>query len=244
MISYSIDNGETWTEGTTLTVSEAVTVLVKAVKAGAESEVATFAYTIKEQGEEPAEEGLITDLSTLKDGDTIVIYNPANKKAMSETDVGTYYRAGVDATVADGKIAGYDASCVWTVGVKTEGGKTTYTFTSATGRVLTAGTRSSLPMDDENPDWTLEPAATEGCVYIRNAGRDTQYVEWYADKNEFSAYKYVAESEAVYAMQLYLVTTETPDDPTPTGDTYGLASKLATGDKVIIYNAASGTVFR
>ena len=210
VISYSTDNGETWTEGTTLTVAEAVTVLVKAVKDGAESEIATFAYTIKEQGEEPAEEGLITDLSTLRDGDTIVVYNPASGKAMSETDVATYYRAGVDATVTDGKIAGYDASCVWTVGIKTEGGKTTYTFTSATGRVLTAGTRNSLPMGDANPDWTIEPAATEGCVYIRNAGRDSQYVEWYASKNEFSAYQYAAASEAAYAMQLYRVTKTEP----------------------------------
>ena len=148
------------------------------------------------------EEGLVTDLSTLKDGDTIVVYNPASGKAMSETDVATYYRAGVDATVTDDKISGYDSACVWTVGVKTEGDKTTYTFTSATGRVLTAGTRNSLPMGDANPDWTIEPAATEGCVYIRNAGRDTQYIEWYADKTEFSAYKYVAANEAIYARQL------------------------------------------
>ena len=48
VISYSTDNGETWTEGTTFTVTEAVTLLVKAVKDDVESEAAAFAYTIKE----------------------------------------------------------------------------------------------------------------------------------------------------------------------------------------------------
>ena len=46
VISYSTDDGTTWTEGTSFTVNEAVTLKVKAVKDGVESAVATFAYTI------------------------------------------------------------------------------------------------------------------------------------------------------------------------------------------------------
>ncbi len=47
VISYSTDNGETWTEGNTLTVNEDVTVQVKAVLGEVESEIASFTYTVK-----------------------------------------------------------------------------------------------------------------------------------------------------------------------------------------------------
>ena len=47
VISYSTDNGETWTEGSTFTVNEDVTVQVKAVLGEVESEIASFTYTVK-----------------------------------------------------------------------------------------------------------------------------------------------------------------------------------------------------
>ena len=46
VIRYSTD-GTTWTEGNTYTISEAVTVQVKAVLGGIESEARSFAYTVK-----------------------------------------------------------------------------------------------------------------------------------------------------------------------------------------------------
>ena len=48
---YSTDGGKTWTKGDSFTVNEDVTVQVKAVKDGAESEIATFTYTVKEEVE-------------------------------------------------------------------------------------------------------------------------------------------------------------------------------------------------
>ena len=46
VISYSTDGGETWTEGSTYTVNEDVTLLVKATLNGVDSPVITFAYTV------------------------------------------------------------------------------------------------------------------------------------------------------------------------------------------------------
>ena len=233
VISYSTDNGATWTEGTTLTVNEAVTVLVKAVKAGAESETASFAYTIK--SEEPAAEtGIVTDLSQLTDGAKVVILNPANNMALSQNYNGNY-NAGVPVALDGDKLTGYGATEIWTVGVNEDG---TYTFSTADGKKLSMDTQySSLPLDKVNANWTVIPA--EGGFYIENTGRTGYRVEWYADKNNWSAY-YKNNDGDLFIQQFYLVGDETPDVPTPTGDTYGLASKLATGDKVILFNAQNG----
>ena len=46
-IMYSTDGGKTWTKGDSFTVTEDVTIQVKAVKDGVDSEIATFSYTVK-----------------------------------------------------------------------------------------------------------------------------------------------------------------------------------------------------
>ena len=78
--------------------------------------------------------------------------------------------------------------------------------------------RNSLPMGDANPDWTIEPAATEGCVYIRNAARPTQYIEWYASKNNgfqrksFCGYS-TEQRRRAFVLQFYLVDEPEPQQP-------------------------------
>ena len=73
--------------------------------------------------------GLVTDLSALQAGDSIVIFNPANGKALSSTYSG-FYNAGTDVTFADGVLAGYTDADVWTLGINDDG---TYTFATAEG---------------------------------------------------------------------------------------------------------------
>ena len=51
-IMYSTDGGETWTKGDSFTVTRDVSIQVKAVKDGVDSEVAIFEFTVK--AEEPA----------------------------------------------------------------------------------------------------------------------------------------------------------------------------------------------
>ena len=56
VISYSLDNDGVWTEGNTFTVTEAVSVQVKAVLGEAESEIAVFTYTVKAEEPAPAQD--------------------------------------------------------------------------------------------------------------------------------------------------------------------------------------------
>ena len=171
--------------------------------------------------------GIVTDLTTLQDGDKVVVFNPSVKKAMSATAVATYYRAGVDVTLdAANKLTGYGNSELWTLGIKD--GK--YTFTTADNKKLSMGASfASIPLDDVNTQWTITAAATEGCFYIKNAVRGNA-LKWYSDKGNFSSQKSVSTAdEALFAQQLYLVV----DDGGSDQPSAGLPKP---GDQVVIYN--------
>ena len=165
--------------------------------------------------------GIVTELH---EGDTIVIFNPANSKALS-TEYTGFYNLGTDVALNDGVLTGYTAADIWTVGVNADG---SYTFATAEGKKLSMGASySSMPLDDVNTAWTLETAATEGCFYIKNAARGS-YVEWYADKNNWSSY-YKISNEALFAQQFYLVVEgDEPESTLPT-----------VGEQVVIYNLAA-----
>ena len=168
--------------------------------------------------------GIVTSLS---DGDNVVIFNPANGKALS-TEYTGYYNKGTDVKLTDGKLTGYTKADIWTVGVNADG---SYTFSTADGKKLSMGASyGSTPLDDVNTAWQLEKAKTDGCYYIKNAVRGN-YLEWYADKDNWSSY-YKVNDEALFAQQFYLVADDGSD--TPAG---GLP---AAGSKVVIYNANAG----
>ena len=178
--------------------------------------------------------GIVTDLTTLRDGDKVVIFNPSVKKAISATAVATFYRAGVDVTLdSANKLTGYGDTELWTLGIKD--GK--YTFTTADGKKLSMGASYfSIPLDDVNTEWSITSAATEGCFYIKNVVRGNA-LQWYADKGNFSSKASISTTdEALFAQQLYLVIdsgSETPDpEPGPTA--------LIKDGKYVIYNPGSG----
>ena len=50
--------------------------------------------------------GIVTDLTTLRDGDKVVVFNPANGKTLS-TEYTGHYNKGTDVTLADGKLEGF-----------------------------------------------------------------------------------------------------------------------------------------
>ena len=164
--------------------------------------------------------GIVTSLSA---GDTVVVFNPANMKALS-TEYSGFYNKGTDVTLADGKLSGYTKADIWTVGVNADG---TYTFSTSEGKKLSMDTQfSSTPLDKVNTAWNVLPAATENCVYIQNTGRSS-YLEWYADKNNWSSYGKIGD-EALFAQQFYLVVDDGSDQPS--GDL------PKPGDKFVIYN--------
>ena len=179
------------------------------------------------------ESGIVTDLTTLQNGDKVVVFNPANKKALSSVYNG-FYNTGVDVELTGGKLTGYTDAELWTVN-RTESGA--YTFSTAEGKKLSMDTSySSTPLDKANVDWALSAAATADCFYIKNVGRGS-YLEWFAEKNNWSSYGTIGSNEALFAQQLYLVAdTQKPDQPDQPDDP---TAPLKNGDQVVIYNPAN-----
>ena len=179
------------------------------------------------------ESGIVTDLTTLQNGDKVVVFNPANKKALSSVYNG-FYNTGVDVELTGGKLTGYTNAELWTVN-RTESGA--YTFSTADGKKLSMDEKySSTPLDKANVDWELSAAATADCFYIKNVGRGS-YLEWYAEKNNWSSYGTIGSNEALFAQQLYLVAdTQEPGQPGQPDDP---AAPLKNGDQVVIYNPAN-----
>ena len=57
----------------------------------------------------------------LRDGDQVVIYAPAYRKALSSEKTG-FYNVGTDITIeADGTVTGYTDADIWTVTVNDDG---------------------------------------------------------------------------------------------------------------------------
>ena len=165
----------------------------------------------------------------LSDGAHVVIYNPANMKALSTTYSG-FYNNGTDVRFEGDKLAGYTDADVWTVGVNEDG---TYTFSTADGKKLAMGDSfSSMPLDEKNPNWAVTEAATEGCYYIQNTARKN-YIEWFADKGTWSSYGTIGSNEALFAQAFYKVDGVTPPAP-PSGN---LPNE---GDQVMLYNVTAG----
>ena len=169
--------------------------------------------------------GIVTDLTTLQDGDTVVVFNPANGKTLS-TEYNDFYNKGTDVTLTDGKLEGFTAADKWTLGINDDG---TYTFATADGKKLAMGAKfTSTPLDEVNQSWKITPAATKDCFYIQNTVRNN-YIEWYADKGNWSSYYNIGNNEALFAQQLYLVV----DDGGSDQPSAGLPNP---GDQVVIYN--------
>ena len=180
-------------------------------------------YLVVDSSTEPDPGPEPTPSALFKDGEQVVIYNPANMKALS-TEYSGFYNKGTDVTLTNGTLTGYTDADIWTVGVNKDG---TYTFSTSEGKKLSMDTGyTSTPLDKVNDAWNVTPAATENCFYIQNAVRGN-YLEWYADKNNWSSYGKIGD-EALFAQQFYLVVDDGSDQPS--GDL------PKPGDKFVIYN--------
>ena len=180
-------------------------------------------YLVVDSSTEPDPGPEPTPSALFKDGEQVVIYNPANMKALS-TEYSGFYNKGTDVTLTNGTLTGYTDADIWTVGVNEDG---TYTFSTSEGKKLSMGASyGSTPLDDVNTAWNVTAAKTENCFYIQNAVRGN-YLEWYADKNNWSSYGKIGD-EALFAQQFYLVVDDGSDQPS--GDL------PKPGDKFVIYN--------
>ena len=158
--------------------------------------------------------GIVTDLTTLRDGDKVVVFNPANGKTLS-TEYTGHYNKGTDVTLADGKLEGFTDADKWTLGINDDG---TYTFATADGKKLAMGTDfTSTPLDEVNRNWKITAVdGKDATFYIDNTGRTDKYrLQWFTSKGNWSAYTGTGDA---FEQQLYLVIdsgSETPD-PEPT----------------------------
>ena len=156
-------------------------------------------------GEDPKPTGnKYVKAASLKDGDEVVLYNPAQGKALSKEIVATYYKVGTAVTPTDGVLETSDTAIVWTVAADGTG----FNLINDEGKKLSIeGTFSSIPYDKENDAWTVQTAATAGCVYVVN--ENGKYISW-SSKGNFAAYTFDATKEADYALELYVKTTDAP----------------------------------
>lgn len=158
--------------------------------------------------------GIVTDLTALRDGDKVVVFNPANGKTLS-TEYTGHYNKGTDVTLADGKLEGFTDADKWTLGINDDG---TYTFATADGKKLAMGTDfTSTPLDEVNRNWKITAVdGKDATFYIDNTGRTDKYrLQWFTSKGNWSAYTGTGDA---FEQQLYLVIdsgSETPD-PEPT----------------------------
>jgi hypothetical protein len=135
----------------------------------------------------------------VKDGNYVIVVTGYNK-ALSSTYNG-YYNNGVDVTVSGSTVSGHGATEVWTI---TNNGDGTFSISCGGKKLAMGDSFSSMPLGEKNDKWVAVDAGN-GMIYIKNVARES-YIEWYADKNNFSSYHTIAEGkEALFAIKLIAV---------------------------------------
>ena len=141
-----------------------------------------------------------TKVSSLKDGDKVVIVNPASNMALSMTKTG-YYNIGVDVSGGFGSISNDE---IFTVTKNSDG---TYKFVSQSGKVLAlADSNQSLNDTGTHNTWELSSAGNNN-FYLKNVGRNAEYLEWYASKGNWSTYHPGSSLNDDYVLAFYTKTT-------------------------------------
>lgn len=160
----------------------------------------------------------------LVDGKQVVIYNPAHNKALSSTyENDSYYNSGVDITVTGNQVSGFTKAEVWTV---IDNGDGTWSF-SYDGQKLGMGDDfASMSLGAKNDKWEVIQLE-DGTYNIKNTVRGN-YMEWYAEKNNWSTYSSKnAATDPLFKQQFFVVEGEI--NPPETG-------MPEAGDKVVLYN--------
>lgn len=174
----------------------------------------------------PARQSGVIALENIQDGDKVVIFNPANGKALSTDYAGGFYNQATDVTLTEGKLTGYTDADLWTITKNTDG---TYTIATADGKKLSMDTGyTSTPLDKANNAWKVTAVAgKDATYYIDNATRTDKYrLQYYAKNKNWSAY---TGTGAAFEQQLYLVVDSGGSDQPSAG-------LPKPGDQVVIYN--------
>lgn len=159
------------------------------------------------------------------DGEQVVIYNPAYKKALSGSYSG-FYNNGTAVEVVDGTVSGFTASDIWTV---IDNGDGTWSFSYGGQKIGMGDGYTSMPLGEKNDKWELVET-DDGLFYVKNTARNA-YMEYQDSYGTWSAYHNIAPgSEGMFALAFY----EVDGIPTPPSSDLPEA-----GDEVVIYNVAA-----
>ena len=235
-IYYTLDGSDPTTSSTlysdsskpTITGDAGATVTLKAIAVldADSSAVQTITYTIQAESVPP-----------IVDGDQVVIYNPAYKKALSSEKTG-YYNVGTDITVSEGTVSGYGENDVWTVVANADG---TFSFQQDGKNIGLAESHSSMDLGATYDDWKLIDLGN-GLYNIQNTGRGN-YMEWYDQYSNWSTYNSSsADTDGQFQLSFYKVTGEIPDEPSDSlpikgGDEVGI---YLPSEQLVITTTASG----
>ena len=227
----------------------------------------TLATELTVKGDEPgpyddvdASKNVYELTGELADGDKVLIYNAGSTMAVTSTLKSNYYLEGksfTTETVSENLIIAATpkdaAVSEWTVKVNEDG---TYTFTQDTKTLagkqntVDGSVKNNLTLSGEDcATWTLNTCnEANKSFYVYNPGMTSKYesdgghvyLEWYAKYTEYSLYDTSHISEGAFGMTFFKLVRPASEEPGPaTGDTFGLASTLNTGDEVIIFNEAN-----
>ena len=141
-------------------------------------------------------------VSTLESGDRVVIYNPTYSMGLSNEIQNTdknYDLVGTPLTLEGDTLTGWGENNIFDVTVDAEG---KVSFTDAAGQKLAVVSRTHLGFAEEATAWTLQLIEGKTDEFYVGSGQGT-FLEWYADKNYWSAY--YNPSEPMYAIRFYAV---------------------------------------
>ncbi|MBP5453387.1 MAG: endonuclease [Lachnospiraceae bacterium] len=136
---------------------------------------------------------VVVEKNIVEDG-TYVVYNSGAMMALSASETGKFYRKGIEAIVADGKVLGTGAKEIWTVtNFEDEEGNKLVKISNYGRNLSVSDKKNNATISESADSWILE-ANEDGSVYVKNASTNG-YLEWYAKYNEFSTYTKISEGQ-------------------------------------------------
>ncbi len=148
-----------------------------------------------------------------------IIWAPGYNMSISSVYAG-FYNTGVAVEESNGVLSGYSASEIWEVENNSDG---TISISYGGKKLAMAANYSSLSLGEVNDKWVLEDAG-DGLYYVKNTVRGS-YIEWYADKNNWSGYyKITDNTKDMFALKF-----------TPAPQYAKLDNEIADGDEFVIY---------
>ena len=202
-VSREENSGYKEYDGSDITIAEDTTLWAYASKEGmSDSARVSYAYTVKEADTATR----VPVISSMEEGNQVVIYHPASGKVLSTTAANSKF-SGVDANVSDGGLAVPDNAMVLTARFDEESGNVTFV---SNGKYLTTGaTGNNLTLTDTESDytkWKLDAVAgKENTFTVTNAKavnrNKAQALEYY--REAFTTYG-IGTTDA-YHFQFYLV---------------------------------------